>query len=849
MRRRGRWALAVFALCCTCARLPEIASGECGNGVIEPPEDCDTFDADGGTVCRPKGAVGECRLDCGNPTDDGTTACPVGWGCDASGICRRPTGEFEPAREFEVGSAEALLHGDFDGDGSDDVLSLETRDALGFTRFQVHYFDARAALSETRAFPRAVIAPVVEELSADRRSDIVFSDLSVGALLGRADRNWVPETFSSYRIPDTSIRTLTVFADPIQQTGGFIIFATFEGVAGIYVADGQDAGFPRLLGALDGPIEMLVGDPVSGRVIRDETASPCRQAAVALRGATELSLFDACGRDPATGQIFWLPALIETRIRLDPPAPIDAAPQLVDVNADGNLDALVGAAGRVYVAYGDGTTLATASPYALPLGSGGNNPDPEIPMPLAAADLTGDGALDFVFGGGMFLSVPGADAALFDYVQAPAPGPGSASMAVIADLNGNGKLDVATASKDRPGITFFNGTGTRDLTFFSIPTSRPVQHLAVGDFDGDQIDDLAFTQNDASQGAPSSVMIAFGAVSGPPSPPAPVARLDNIEQIHAYREGALGHLLLTSAQVTEERRSGVLTLLIGSGDRIPVALYELTRFGTDSSTLASAAYRTLAGDFTGPGQHDVLALAAAAEVTDTPEFWLLPALTTSPGTPVQLSGGLPPILHPVSSTDSGDGLSLATATADIDTDGRDEALFAMPAEDANHCGLLISTVEPTKLVERALIGIDEPCSKVELLPMDMDNDGFVDVALLTGRLDGSERQLSIFWNDGRGGFDRERRTLVADATVSARAFAVLPPTPALGVSLVYATRDGVERVSLGEDPRALGSPSLLAPVRDITGITAADLNGDGAVDLALAARGNLNILRAALEAL
>lgn len=848
MKWSARAASAALAFLCTCARLPEIASGECGNGVIEPPEDCDTF-ADGGAVCRPKGSVGECHLDCARQAGDNSTACPVGWGCDSNNLCRRPTGELDPVREFEVGSAAVLASGDFDGDGKGDVVSLEELDALGYTRIKFHYFDERAALVDTRVFPTAVIAPSIGELSGDRLNDVVFSDFRVGVLLGRADKSWVPETFSSYRIPGTQIRTLSVFNGNVQETGGFIVLAELDGVAGLYVPDGQDVGLPRLLGALDGPIDMLAGDPASGRIIRDELTSPCLQAAVAVLGATSFSLFDVCGRDMVAGLPFFLQEPREWRVALEPSAAIDKGPQIVDANADGNLDVLVGAAGRAYVAYGDGVTLATAIPYVLPVVSSPENPDPNIPMPLAAADLTGDGALDMVFNGGLFLSVPSPDPALFDYRPVPAPAPGYYDVAVIADLNRDGALDVAAASRERPGITFFNGTGTADMAAFSVPTNRPVQHLSVGDFDGDRINDLAFTQNDAAESSSSSVMIAFGAPAGPPLAPAPVARLDGIEQIHAYREGGLEHLLLTSTERVDEQTRGVLTLLIGATTRIPMASYELTNFANDSSTRGSAAYRTLAGHFTKPGQGDVLAFATRGAVDDTPELWLLPALTTSAGTPVHLAGGLNPALHPITSTDNQAVVAMATVTADVDGDGRDEALLAMPAEDADHCGLSILTVDPTEVVERALLRVDEPCSKVELLPVDLDGDGFVELALLTGRVDGTERRLSIFWNDGRGGFDSGRRTLVADAAVSAQAFTVLPATPVTGVSLVYASERGVERVYIDGTSRELGLPTLLAPVSGVTGMTSTDLDGDGAIDVVLAARGNLHVLRATLEAL
>jgi hypothetical protein len=85
--------------------------------------------------------------------------------------------------------------------------------------------------------------------------------------------------------------------------------------------------------------------------------------------------------------------------------------------------------------------------------------------------------------------------------------------------------------------------------------------------------------------------------------------------------------------------------------------------------------------------------------------------------------------------------------------------------------------------------------------------------------------------------------------LSPQAFAVLPATPLAGVSLVYATAAGVERVYIDARSRELGAPTLLAPVLDVTGMTATDVNGDGATDVALAARGNLHVLRATLEAL
>ncbi len=825
-----------------CARLPDIAGNECGNGAIEAPEDCDTFPAASGALCRPRGSVGECHLDC-TRSDNSPIACPLGWGCDLGGICRRPTGAFEPLREFEVGSAAALSSGDFDGDGKMDVVSLETPDPFGVTRVKFHYFDERAALLDTRTFPRALISPVVTLLPGDGASDLLFTDSRIGMLLGRADRSWVPETFSSYRIPNTALRTLSVFDAPVQDTVAFLVFAVLDGVPGIYVPDSRNRGVPRLLGGLDGPIDELAGDPVSGQLIEDAGA-PCRQVALAVRGASQFWLVDACTRD-AAGEVAWRSEVARWSIGLEPPAPIEFAPLVADINGDGHLDVLVGSAEQVYVAYGDGQTLATAIPFVLP------SSDPAalarvLPMPLAAGDVTGDGGIDFVFSEGLLLSEPSSAPNQYDYFSGGAVA-GGWSVATIADLNANGKLDVVGASKDRSGISFFNGNGGRDLTYFDVPTSRPVLHLAVGDFDGDFIQDLGITQIGAAVGAENAVLIGFGEPFGPPALPVAVARLENVAQMMSYKEGLLSHLVLSSSETIAEQPQGVLTLLAGSGDRIPVALYELTTFASDGAVDGSSAVRVVAGGFVGSERDDVLAVAFKPPLTDAAlEFWLLPALATSAGTPLLLDGRLDPELHPVAA--DGRALRLATTTADLDADGRDEAILAMPGRDDDHCGLVVLGVERARVLTRTSLVLAQPCARPELELIDLDQDRLEDIVLMTGRADGTGGQLSVLWNDGAGNFDIEAQTQLGVGE-SVQAFAVLPATPARSISVAYATALGVSLVSATGAPRQLDARQELLPLDGCTGMTAADLDGDGAADLVLARRGNLNVLKATLESL
>jgi len=826
---------------CACTDFPTIPAGECGNAVIEGSEDCDTFGLGPGTQCRPKGSDGECHLDC-SEVNGVRTPCPAGWGCDADSICREPTGDFvAPAASVSAG-AWSLVAGDFDGDGRGDVMSLEPSDSIGGTRLRFHYFDERGQLADTRAFPKLVLSPTARDLTQDGKTDVAFSQGAVGVLLGRADRAWVPEVFSSYRVPNAHLRVIAVFDQSVEGITPMVPLVSTPQETGFFVPSGA-TGKLMERGSYDGTIENLAGEPVSGNLIEDFSSSPCLEPVLAQRGSSHFTVVNTCTH-AADGTVSWRDQFEQTNVELEPRAGIDAGPLIVDIDHDGHLDVLVGAAGTPYIAYGDGAHLSDAIPYRVPL-SNADQVSPDIAMPLAVSDFTGDGAPDFVYPDRLLLSVP-VPGKLPSYAFGYANRLGAPwTSAKIADFNHDGKMDLALAASSALNIDYFTGTGTSALIASIISTDAPVELLASGDFDGDSTLDLAFVEKPAVGQTKHPLAIAFGAPFAPLGKPVAVGQLNGPEEITAYAVGQLGGLAVSSVDANAGVPNGALAFLDGSGDRVPLAPYSLTSFSSSGSIEDSFAVSIATGSFTAPNQGDVMALAFPA--SRVPELWLLPAIETPASRPTR-AFALDARLTPVTFSELDFTADVSSAAADLNGDGRDEAVFAMPAGKAqDHCGvLLVSASDSTHASAQPPVLLGEACKDPAVAAADVDGDGALDLLLLTGTAGEQTRNLYVLWNDGAGNFDASERTNVIDDGESPQAFTVLAKTDVSPLGIAFIGKNTVRLVAFG-GVRSFSSPRELTSLPGASGIAASDVNGDGVTDLVLAASGQLSVLQAELK--
>src|SRR5437764_1273641 len=113
--------LACVMATAACRELAHLEGGTCGNGAVDPGEDCD-FAVD--PALGPSTACVQCHYACG----DGAT-CPAGWGCGSDAICRHATGVLVAGEAIACPHSDLAI-ADLDGDSRGDVVAFDARGVL-----------------------------------------------------------------------------------------------------------------------------------------------------------------------------------------------------------------------------------------------------------------------------------------------------------------------------------------------------------------------------------------------------------------------------------------------------------------------------------------------------------------------------------------------------------------------------------------------------------------------------------------------------------------------------------------------------------------------------------------------
>ena len=169
---------------------------------------------------------------------------------------------------------------------------------------------------------------------------------------------------------------------------------------------------------------------------------------------------------------------------------------LADLNGDGKQDLIVANTDSrvISIRFGDGAGRFGA---ARAVASGNS------PSSLAVADLNRDGNLDLAVGTqaddrgrfrpGLTIMLGNGAGGFRRAVGSPMAVPGGPSSVAVADLNADGRLDVAVANSDAGSVTVLLGNGAgafRPATDSPFPVRSPTE-LAAADVNGDGKPDLA----------------------------------------------------------------------------------------------------------------------------------------------------------------------------------------------------------------------------------------------------------------------------------------------------------------------------------------------------------------------